>query len=227
MLVVLVWRRRANAVLLTAVVMAGGLASEIALGDSSPQPSTGGTLERLGADLGEVRDLGWVLVRDDQRYWGMTFLASLLPIPSFASDFTETYHLRTVTLSAIGFPLTVAHGGLRITYNGEWYLNFGWPGVVIGGVLYGWMCSGFSRLFHSLRSASAQYPVGMYFLACAWVACSFMTYLGGSAVGGTLKTYAVVLTVLCFRLTRSAARVRNPYSFLMPVGRPDQAGVAP
>lgn len=203
-LVVLVWRRRINAVVLIVAILAAGLiGSEVALGDAAPSVSEVTSLERLGADLGEVRDLGWVLARQQDFYWGRTFLAGLIPIPSFASEFTDSYHLRTITLSTIGYPLTAAHGGLRITVTGEWYLNFGWPGVVAGGLLYGWMCSKFSYLFHTLRSTTAENPVGAYLLTCTWVAASFMIYLSGSATFGTLKTYSAVLVVLCFGLRRS------------------------
>ena len=174
------------------------------------------TLQGIGSDLAEVRDLGWVLLKQDQPYWGLTFIAGLVPIPSFASDFTQTYHLRTVTLNAIGFPLTAAHGGLRITYSGEWYLNFGWPGVVVGGLLYGWMCSRFSSLFHRLRAASQLYPVGAYMVASAWATASFMVYMSGSASGGTLKTYAFVLVVFLFRLRRTNRVAVQERAVLIP-----------
>jgi hypothetical protein len=219
-LVVLIWRRRINAVVLIVAILSAGLVgSEVALGDASPTATEGTTMERLGADLGEVRDLGWVLARQQDFYWGRTFLAGLIPIPSFASDFTDAYHLRTVTLSTIGYPLTAAHGGLRITYPGEWYLNFGWPGVVAGGLLYGWMCSKFSYLFHFLRGASVRHPVGAYLLTCAWVACSFMIYLSGSATFGTLKTYSAVLVALCLGLRTS----RSSSVLFMPMRRSEQA----
>lgn len=209
--VVLVWKNRFSAVLLTAVMaLVVLIGSEIALGVDSDPTGQWTTLERIGADVAEARDLAWVLVKHDEPYWGRTFLAGLLPIPSFASDFTQTYHLRTVTLDAIGIPLTAAHGGLRVTYSGEWYLNFGWPGVVLGGILYGWMCSWFSSLFHRQRSAPGAYPIGTFMLACAWVTVSFMIYMAGTGAGGTLKTYAAVLAVLLFRLPRSAPRKRNP-----------------
>jgi len=199
---VLVWRSRFLTLFLSvALVLAGLIASEIALGsDSNAGTGDATTIERIGADVGEVRDLGWVLLKQNDYYWGLTFLAGFLPIPSFASDFTQTYHLRTVTLNAIGFPLTAAHGGLRITYAGECFLNFGWAGVVLGGLVYGWICSRFSRFFHCLRTAPEEYPVGVLALACAWVAVSFVIYLSGSGSGGTLKTYFAVLAVLLFRL---------------------------
>jgi oligosaccharide repeat unit polymerase len=210
-LVILIWKRNFSAVVLTVVAIVAGLvASEAALGDSMPNAGEIATLERIGSDVGEVRDLGWILSRQDERYWGLTFLAGALPIPSFASDFTETFHLRTVTLNAIGFSLYSAHGGLRITYSGEWFLNFGWAGVIVGGVLYGWLCSRFSGLFHRLRRDSWEHPVGGYMLACAWVACSFMLYVSGSATGGTVKTYAGVLVVLAFRLRRRR-RLQAPW----------------
>jgi oligosaccharide repeat unit polymerase len=205
---VLVWKGHYKAVLLAvAAVFVVLIASEVALGgDSNTGTGEWTTLQGIGADLAEVRDLGWVLLKQDEPYWGLTFIAGLVPIPSFASDFTQTYHLRTVTLNAIGFPLTAAHGGLRITYSGEWYLNFGWPGVVVGGLLYGWMCSWFSGLFYRLRTASNLYPVGACIVACAWATVSFMVYMSGSASGGTLKTYGAVLIVFLFRLRR---RSRN------------------
>jgi hypothetical protein len=210
-MVVLIWKGRLKTVFLAvAAVLAGLIVSEIALGtDSNTGTSGWTTIERLGADVAEVRDLGWTLVKQDGNYWGLTFVAGLLPIPAFASDFTQAYHLRTVTLNAIGIPLTAAHGGLRITYSGEWYLNFGWSGVVIGGLLYGWMCSRFSALYHRLRTASVGYPVGAYVLSCAWVAASFVIYMSSSGAGGTLKTYAGVLLLLTFRLQKAPARARN------------------
>jgi hypothetical protein len=132
--VMFVWRGQFRAVcLIGAAALAGLIASEIALGvDSSPGTSEWTTIEKIGADVSEVRDLAWTLRKHDEPYWGRTFLAGLLPIPAAQSDFTETYHLRTITLEAIGIPLTAAHGGLRITYSGEWFLNFGWPGVLLG-----------------------------------------------------------------------------------------------
>jgi hypothetical protein len=205
--VMFVWRGHFRAVcLIGAAALAGLIGSEVALGvDSSPGTSEWTTLERIGADVSEVRDLAWTLRKHDEPYWGRTFLAGLLPIPAAQSDFTETYHLRTITLEAIGIPLTAAHGGLRITYSGEWFLNFGWPGVVMGGVLNGWMCSRFSSLFHRLRNFSL-YPSGAFAVACAWVSLSFMIYMAGTGAGGTLKTYCAALAVLLLRLRQAPQR---------------------
>ncbi len=218
-LAILVWWRSLRGVFITiTVAIAGLIASEVVLGDASPRTSQEPILERVGEDLPKVRDLGWVLVKEqDQRYWGATFLAGSLPIPAFASDFTDTYHLRTITLNAIGFPLTAGHGGLRITYSGEWFLNFGWAGIAIGGFFYGWLCSRFSQIFHQLRLTDrAMPPVGVFMLACVWVALSFMLYLSGSAVGGTLKTYAGAVLFLTFRIERtrptSAPHSQRPWT---------------
>jgi len=203
-LVLLIWRRRAGKVAVTVAAISMGLiASEVGLGDADPRATQVPMLERIGADFVEVRDLGWILMKQDERQLGTTFLAGLLPIPSFASDFTEEHHLRTVTLRAVGIPLTAAHGGLRITISGEWFINFGWAGVIVGGLIFGWMCSRFTRMFHVLRKSPEAYPVGALVLACAWVSFSFMVYLSGSAVGGTLKTYAAVILALSLRLRRT------------------------
>jgi hypothetical protein len=207
-MMVLVWRNEFKAVVLTVVaVLAALLASEIVLGGDANTASDEWTvIQRIGADVAEVRDLAWTLSRQDELFWGRTFLAGLVPVPAFATDFTQTYHLRTITLEAIHIPLSAGHGGLRITYSGEWFINFGWPGVVIGGFLYGWMCSWFSAIFHHLRSASALYPVGTFLAACAWVALSFMVYISSSGAGGTLKTYVAVLLLLGFGLRLRRAR---------------------
>jgi oligosaccharide repeat unit polymerase len=206
---VLVWKGRVRVVsLAAAAILVGLIASEIALGgDSNAGSVEWTTVERFATDVAEVRDLAWTLVKHDGNYWGATFLAGFLPVPAFASDFAQTYHLRTVTLTAIGLPLTAAHGGLRITYSGEWFLNFGWTGVIVGGLLYGWMCAWFSAVFSRLRRAPQTFPLGAFALACAWVMVSFTLYITGSGSGGTLKTYAVVLVVLLFRLKGSKARV--------------------
>jgi len=208
--VMFVWQGRVRAVILVgAVALAGLIASEVALGvDTGPGTGEWTTIERIGADVSEVRDLAWTLRKHDEPYWGRTFLAGLLPIPAAQSEFTETYHLRTITLNAIGIPLTAAHGGLRITYSGEWFLNFGWPGVVIGGLLYGWMSSWFSSQFHRLKVRSMAQPVGAVALACAWVTLSFMIYMAGTGAGGTLKTYSAALAVLLLRLRRKAVRTQ-------------------
>jgi hypothetical protein len=200
-LVLLVWRQRLARVSLTmAAIGISMIASEIGLGDADPKTTEVSIVERIGADVGEVRDLGWILMKQEERQLGSTFLAGLLPIPSFASDFTEEHHLRTVTLRAVGIPLTASHGGLRITFSGECFINFGWAGVIVGGLLYGWMCSRFDRLFHVLQVSREPYPLGALVVACAWVGFSFMMYLSGSAVGGTLKTYTFVLLLLCIHL---------------------------
>src|SRR5580704_790964 len=83
---VLVWKGRFNVVLLAvAAVLAGLVASEVALGgDSNTSTGEWTTLQGIGADLAEVRDLGWVLLKQDEPYWGLTFIAGLVPIPSFA-----------------------------------------------------------------------------------------------------------------------------------------------
>jgi hypothetical protein len=209
---VLVWRNRVQAVVLIVVAIVGGLfASEVALGgDASTGSSEWTFVQRIGADVAEVRDLAWTLARHEEPYWGKTFVAGLLPIPAFASDFTQAYHLRTITLDAIRIPLSAGHGGLRITYSGEWFINFGWAGVIIGGFLYGWMCSAFGSLFHRLRLTSALSPVGTYVIASAWVSLSFVVYISASGAGGTLKTYAASLFLLMFRLNHIPEHPNGP-----------------
>src|SRR5262249_10136114 len=48
--------------------------------------ASGGVIESIGVAFPEVRDLAWILSRQDERYWGLTFLAGILPLPAFLSE---------------------------------------------------------------------------------------------------------------------------------------------
>ena len=144
--------------------------------------------------LPEVRDFGLLLINEPPRFHGMTLLVGILPIPGFISDFTFQYLLRTVTLVAAGIPLDAGHGGLRITFAGEMYINFGVAGAFVGGLLLGFFCAAFDRLF---VVASTKNDIQFDFLISALWMFMFEFYLSGSGVMGMIKA---LLGVLVFML---------------------------
>jgi oligosaccharide repeat unit polymerase len=141
---ILMPRRFRNLPLL--LIGAAGLAS-LALaiaalrGDHLTTSDQLGILNNLlyGNDLSDLRDFAWILTGLDQSefYWGKTYLAGYLSfIPSFLLPFREQYGIGRVTPLLAGLD-PAFHSGLRPPIFGEMYVNFGLPGLCIGGFLYG------------------------------------------------------------------------------------------
>jgi hypothetical protein len=165
-------------------------------------------LQIAGGALPELRDLGHVLTNPPDLLWGLTFLVGSLPVPGFFSEFTSAYLIRTVTLNAVGIPLTAAHGGLRITYSGELYINFGIVGVILGSLLLGVFAGWFGRLCSAARMIS---DVRLDFLmASLWMMFSFQLYLSGSGVAGMLKVMLFVLALFFVPIRRAISMSRQP-----------------
>jgi hypothetical protein len=92
-----------------------------------------------GNNFSDLRDFAWVRSYWDGTYYlGKTQLAGLLGfIPSFISPFRAEWNWGVVTTSITGLDPLV-NPGLRAGMFGEMYFNFGVPGVLIAGFLYGY-----------------------------------------------------------------------------------------
>jgi oligosaccharide repeat unit polymerase len=91
-----------------------------------------------GNNFSDLRDFAWVYVKWDHVPWaGKTYLAAATAfIPRFISSFRDTWSLGATTAATAGFdPQT--HPGLRPGGFGEGYLNFGFLGVVVVGIIMG------------------------------------------------------------------------------------------
>ncbi|MDE1149991.1 MAG: oligosaccharide repeat unit polymerase [Azospirillaceae bacterium] len=92
-----------------------------------------------GNDLSDLRDFAWILtgMDDSPLYWGKTYIAGYLSfIPAFMFPFREEFGFGRVSPQLAGLD-PLFHSGLRPPIFGEMYVNFGLPGVLIGGFIYG------------------------------------------------------------------------------------------
>lgn len=145
-------RRFANLPLL--ILGAVGLAStalsiSTLRGDSMTTREQIDMLQKLlyGNDLSDLRDFAWILTGLDAvgYYWGKTYIAGYLSfIPTFLFPFREEYGFGRVTPMLAGLD-PAFHSGLRPPIYGEMYVNFGLPGLCLGGFLYGIMVG---RIMH-------------------------------------------------------------------------------
>ena len=159
-------------------------------------PDTSEVLGAVGSALPEVRDLGWVMSLSDEKWGGVTFVQALLPVPSFVSDFSQTYSLRQVTTRIIGMDQDGQTGGLRLTLAGESYFNFGYTGVVIVCALFGAACAALDVAIELLRKGKGM--VGLYISSLLFGWLCFWLYLGGTQAAATIKIGLVVTIGMLF-----------------------------
>lgn len=135
---------------LGAIVLASAALSIATLrGDSSSGRDQLDMIRTLlyGNNLSDLRDFAWILTGLDTVgfFWGKTYLAGYLSfIPTFMFPFREQYGLGRVTPMLAGLD-PAFHSGLRPPIFGEMYINFGLPGLCIGGFFYGVMVG---RIMH-------------------------------------------------------------------------------
>lgn len=96
----------------------------------------------MGNNIIDLRDASWVFGSwDYQPLEGQTYLGGLVSlVPSAIFPQKHDWHLGLTCIRIVGWG-EEEHFGVRITYFGESFLNFGWAGVVglaiIMGTLYG------------------------------------------------------------------------------------------
>jgi oligosaccharide repeat unit polymerase len=93
----------------------------------------------FGNELTDMRDFAWILSGLDDGQWlmGKTYIAGYLSfIPAYLMPFREIYSFGRVSPLLAGLDPS-HHSGLRPPIFGEMYVNFGLPGLLIGGFIYG------------------------------------------------------------------------------------------
>jgi oligosaccharide repeat unit polymerase len=110
--------------------------------------------------ISNIRDSGWLLLNFQAHgysfYWGKTILAQLMGfIPRGFMDFRTQYGWGPVTLDIIGSKNAV-HLGFGHVYFFDWYLNFGYLGVVVEGLLLGLACHAIDASLLALRATAGR-----------------------------------------------------------------------
>jgi hypothetical protein len=106
-----------------------------------------------GNNFSDLRDFAWVRSYWDGTYYlGKTQLAGFLAfIPSVISTFRAEWNWGVVTTSIAGLDPLI-NPGLRAGVFGEMYFNFGLPGVLVAGFVYGYVI----RRIHNASLAAAR-----------------------------------------------------------------------
>ena len=92
----------------------------------------------MGDNIIDLRDGAWVMSQwDEHPLLGKTYLGGALSmLPSGLFPEKKQWHLGLTGVRIVGLPED-EHFGLRITFFGEAFLNFGWAGVVLLGTMLG------------------------------------------------------------------------------------------
>jgi len=94
----------------------------------------------FGNNLSDLRDFAWLIsVWDGTPFLGKTYAAALMGfLPRFVSDFRENWAFGVVSATMAGLS-PQSHAGLRPGVFGEAYFNFGLIGVLVLGLVNGFL----------------------------------------------------------------------------------------
>jgi hypothetical protein len=88
-----------------------------------------------------LRDTGWVVssfhMRDHDLFYGKTILAGFLGLMPRDFHFRAEYRWGAAALRIVEARDPEGYFGLAHVLFGDWYLNFGYPGVIVEGVILG------------------------------------------------------------------------------------------
>ncbi len=133
------------------------------------------------------RDTSWTIAYfEADRYdfvHGKTILAGLLGfLPHDESSFRSQYRWGTFALHVVGNDDPSTHAGLAHVLFADWYVNFGYMGVVIEGLILGLVLRFFDeRLLYIRNSAKNLKQFDCYAAFKTWSWCGVATALMSSA----------------------------------------------
>ena len=123
---------------------------------------------KYGNSFSDARDFAFVLSgRNDEYLYGKTYLAGLMSfIPSSFSDFRTEWAIGHVSLKMAGVYEGgwTEHGGLRGGSFMESYLNFGYLGIILISIIYGYIMEWISvqhKYYSKRKFFSAAYSCGV------------------------------------------------------------------
>jgi oligosaccharide repeat unit polymerase len=189
--------------------------------DITQTASTFGFHFFYGNNFSDLRDFAWMLAYwDGELLYGRTQLAGVTGfIPSVLSSFRTYWAWGRVSTDMVGLGVRDAansHPGLRPGLFGELYMNFGLVGVVVGGLILGYIIA---RLYAATRDAIERYDSGhaKLVILAAFAAVSLLANVYISA--GFAGVYVVLGVVVAIRIAKGLLRASTAV--------PANAGVTP
>jgi oligosaccharide repeat unit polymerase len=161
-----------------------------------------------GNNFSDLRDFAWVLAYwDGESFGGRTQLAGVLGfIPSVLSSFRTQWSWGRVSTDLVGVgtrEATSAHPGLRPGVFGEVYMNFGVVGVVIGGLVLGYVVA---RLYAATRDAVERYDPASAKLLILAAFATLSLLANVYMTGGFAGIYVVVGALIAIRIAKGVLR---------------------
>jgi len=185
------------------------------------------------------RDTSWVLMNVERHryplFYGKTILAGFLGfLPRSILHFREQYGWGLFTLEVVHSRNTM-HFGLAHVVFGDWYVNFGYPGVVVEGLLLGFILRQLdSRLFFVLSHAKQIRDSERYYAVFKlWFIMSILGYAFSSALSVLIYPYLagyflMLLVAVVVRTIFPRARQQEEFPVAAiwraaPIARPDHS----
>ena len=160
----------------------------------------------LGNNVIDLRDGAWVMGHwDFEPLLGQTYLGGLVAMaPSGLFPKKHDWHLGLTAVRMVGMD-DQAHFGLRITFFGEAFLNFGWPGVAALAVLMGTLWATLLRAFHLILRDDPGCLTRNLQVVVLMQMCNPLTNTSDAFTFWTLLIFLVMLWLAVVRQARIAA----------------------
>jgi oligosaccharide repeat unit polymerase len=162
------------------------------------------------------RDTAWVLMNFERHRYpfmhGKTILAGFLGfLPRSVFPFREEYGWGFVSKEVV-HNTSLYHPGLGHVVFGDWYINFGYPGVVVEGFTFGLILRLLdSRLVYVVRRRHQISEADVYFAVFKiWFAVGVLGYLFSSALTVLLYPYFLGYCVMVFAARLTGAIFGRP-----------------
>ena len=165
----------------------------------------------LGNNVIDLRDGAWVLGHwDFEPLMGKTYLGGLVAMaPSGLFPKKHDWHLGLTAVRIVGMdPET--HFGLRITFFGEAFLNFGWPGVAGLALVMGTVWATLLRHFHLVVEEDPRCLTRNLRLVVLMQMCNPLTNTSDAFTFWTLLIFLVMMWLAVVRQARGAALQEAP-----------------
>ncbi len=157
-----------------------------------------GIAQNVIGNIADYQDFSYAMyLFDGEEYlMGKTYLAALVPLPPSMSELRRNYTTANVTKRLMGMESDSPHGGLRIFYFGEAFLNFGYAGAAIISLFFGVFMGIMSEAARRLKESSA--PLESIAFYCLMFVITIYGFFQGGFSMDTLV--ALILAYFIYRV---------------------------